>query len=430
MSAVSILKRLYKNPSVKSVSVYTFTNFFGKAVSFLLLFVFTNPAYISPSENGLLSLFSNSMLFLMPFLSMGIIHSTSADFFKMPKNEFRDFFTTGFVMPFAIMIVSAVILFYFREKLKLMYGFPYMFAWLIPLITFFTFCGEQLLGLVRNNNEPNTYFTANVSKTILELGISFVLVVFFAWRWQGRIAGILVSYIFIGGYGLYYFIKKNFFFGKLRKEFIVSELVYAIPIIALQASIFCMNSSDKFFLSSFTNDDNQTVGIYSVACVFASVLFILCTALQQYVFPKIFLQLSSNDIDYAIIGKHFWIYVGIMFAALILLICFTPLAYHFINLQYHSALQYLFLLCIGNFLWAISYFFYSFLLYYKEKKKILVLSVYCIGISLVLNYFLISHYGALGAAVSTIATYFIVLILTLFLTKSYWIKLYINISKK
>lgn len=85
------IKKLYNNPSVKSVGIYTFTNFFSKAVSFLLLFVFTNPVYISPSENGLLSLFSTSLLLLMPFLSMGIIHSVSADFYKLEKEALNCF---------------------------------------------------------------------------------------------------------------------------------------------------------------------------------------------------------------------------------------------------------------------------------------------------------------------------------------------------
>jgi hypothetical protein len=90
------IKKLYNNPSVKSVGIYTFTNFFSKAVSFLLLFVFTNPLYISPSENGLLSLFSTSLLLLMPFLSMGIIHSVSADFYKLEKRRIQKLFQYKF----------------------------------------------------------------------------------------------------------------------------------------------------------------------------------------------------------------------------------------------------------------------------------------------------------------------------------------------
>ena len=178
MSNIRNLSSLRKNPIVRSIGIYTFTNFFSKGASFLLLFIFTNPVYILPSENGLLSLFSNSMLFLMPFVSMGIIHSTSTDFFKMGKEEFRSFFTTGFIMPIAVTLFSIMVLFLFRNQLQNSYGFPYLFAWLIPLITFLTFCNEQFLSLIRNNNEPMVYLKANVSKTILDMGVSFLTFVY------------------------------------------------------------------------------------------------------------------------------------------------------------------------------------------------------------------------------------------------------------
>jgi len=421
MSYISRFINLRKNPIVKSVGIYTFSNFFAKGVSFLLLFVFTNPAYILPSENGLLSLMGNSMIFLMPFLSMGIIHSTSTDFFKLDKEAFRSFFTTGFIMPLIITVLSAILLFIFRDYLKEKYGFPYMFIWVIPLVTFLTFCFEQVLSLVRNRNEPMIYLKVNVSKTILELGISVVLVVFFAWRWQGRVAGIVISYIVIGIYAFIYFVKNDYFFGPVKKKDIVGNLIFAIPIILMQLSIFCMSSMDKFFLSNFTNDHNETVGIYSTACVFSSVIMIFCTALYQYLFPKIYSLLSTADIDYGSIRKHFFYYIAATLCCTLFVIILTPFLYHnFINERYHPALQYNYILCLGYCLWPITYFFYSFLLYDKRKRKLSWLSLCCIIVSICSNYFFIRNFQAKGAAFAVLCSYFIVLIITLLFTKEYW----------
>ncbi|MEO7045637.1 MAG: hypothetical protein ABI091_10060, partial [Ferruginibacter sp.] len=90
---------------IKSIGIYTFTNFFSKAVSFLLLFIYTNPKYINPSENGLLSLMSNSIVFVMPFIALGALHSVSTDFFKLDKKDFKNFFTTSFIMPIIVTIL-------------------------------------------------------------------------------------------------------------------------------------------------------------------------------------------------------------------------------------------------------------------------------------------------------------------------------------
>lgn len=421
MPSLQQIKMLYKSQSVRSMGMYTFSNFFSKAVSFLLLFVFTNPAYISPSENGMLSLFSNSMLFLMPFLAMGIVHSVSAEYFKLDDREFRSLFSTSLIMPLVVMAGSIIFLFLVRGKLNESYGFPSSFVWLIPVVTFLIFINEQLLSMARNNLQPQLYLKANMGKTILELGLSFILVVYFAWRWQGRVAGILAAYGILGVYALYYFKQKGYLFGKIQKKYIRSELIYAIPIMALQASIFTMNSSDKFFLSHATNDNNATVGVYSIACIFASIINVLSMALLQHIFPSIYRVLSGEHINYKFIRRQFVVYISVLTIGLISLIAVMPVVYdYFINEKYHEALEYSYLLCIGVYLWALNYFFYSFLLYYKEKRKLLFLSLACIAISLACNYYFINRWQAMGAAASSVSIYALVLVIALAFTRKYW----------
>jgi O-antigen/teichoic acid export membrane protein len=426
MPSFTNLVKLRKNPVVQSIGIYTFTNFFGKGVSFLLLFIYTNPKFITPSENGLLSLLSNSVIFLMPFVSMGILQSTSTDFFKLDKKEFKDFFTTGFLMPLIISLLAFIVLFIFREYLKQTYGFPYKFVFIIPFITFFTFCYEQLINLIRNNGEPLRFMKVNLSKTFLELTLSIILVVFFAWRWKGRVVGIMTAYTVFGIYAFYYFARKGYLIGLIKKKYIYSELIYAVPIIAMQACVFTMSSSDKFFISNFTHDHNKTVGIYGVACLFASVINILCVAYLQYLFPKIYTTLSSDTIDYGSIKKHFIAYFIVMVSGSIIIMALTPVLYCFINQQYHPALKYVYFLGCGYFLWAITYYFYSFLLFYKQKKKILLLSLVSIATSLACNYFFIGRWNAEGAAISVFISYFISLIITLIAVRTYIKKIFFN----
>lgn len=419
------LSGLRKNQVIRSIGIYTFTNFFSKAISFLLLFIYTNPRFITPSENGLLSLMSNSLVFIIPFVALGALHSVSTDFFKLDKKDFSDLFTTSFIMPVAVTLLCFAGLFLFRDALQANYGFPYAFVWILPAIVFFTFCNEHLINLIRNNNEPGRFLVVNLVKTFIELGLSVVLVVFFAWHWQGRVAGILAGFGFAALYALFYFKKKGYLFGRIQKKFVYSELIYAGPIIIMQASLFCLNSSDKFFLARFTNDHNATVGVYSIGYVFASIVTILSTALLQYVYPKIYGFLAGKDVSYGNIKKYFGFYALAMAAGTLLIILATPLLYkYFINERYHSALQYIYIVCIGNFLWAVNYFFYAFFFFDKQKRKILIVSVSAIVISLVCNYYLIRSGLAMGAAIATCISYFLVLVITLWINRSHLKKMF------
>lgn len=426
MTGFEKLMKLRKSPVARSIGTYTFTNFFSKGTSFLLIFIYTNPAFITPAENGLLSLFSNSLTFLMPFLAMGIIHSTSTDFFKLNKDEFKDFFSTGLVLPVVVMVFSTLLLFLFREQLYNMYGLPYFFFWLIPLITFFNFCNEQWLNLARSSNKPKLYMKINLSKLAMEIVLSVVLVVWFSWGWLGRVAGIFVAFGITAILAFIYFYRNQYIFGKIRKKYLRNELMYAIPLITMQVSIYCMNASDKFFLARYTNDNNETLGVYSIAFIFASVLLMLSNGMLQYFFPKIYATLSSGNINYKLIRKLFKLFILLMAAGTLLILLIIPICYKIgiADMRYHAALQYYFYFCLGFFFWAINYFFYSFLLYYKQKKKLFTLSFISMVVSMTGYYFAIQHYGALGGAIAHCLIHASLIFVTLFFTRSYWQKIF------
>jgi len=402
---------LINSPAYKKAGIYTFSNFFIKGTSFLLLFIYSNPKYLSVYENGLLSLLTSSVFILMPFLSLGIVQSTSVDFFKLKSNEFKDFFTTGFVMPVCIMFLAFGGLFFFSKDLKNAYDFPLSFVLIIPVLTFLNFCNEQFLTVVRNNNEPITFLKAALLRLFIEISISLTLVVVFFTGWQGRVTGIITANTVLIFVAFFYLKKKNYLFGKIKKTYLRQELLYSFPIIVLQCSTFCLFYSDKFFLSYFS--DNGDVGVYSYACVFAAVVTLGSSALLYYVMPKIYSLLSEQEVNYKQIRKHFVFYVGNCFILLICVLTLTPLLYkYFINSSYHPGLKYFYLIATGYFFWSATYFFYTFMFYKKHKKVILLLSLISIFISITNNYFFIKNGHTYGAALSVCISYFLVLVVT------------------
>ncbi len=152
------------------MGIYTFTNFFGKGLSFLLLPLFTNPKYLSPADNGLLSLFSQAVIFVIPFTSLGILQSASVDYFKLDKKKFNDFFTTGFFMTVCMSVISLLAFLFFKKILFHTFSFPSAFIWTIPLVAFTTFCYEMIVLLVRNKDDAMKYMKINITRIIIELG--------------------------------------------------------------------------------------------------------------------------------------------------------------------------------------------------------------------------------------------------------------------
>ena len=412
MNITQQLNIFIKKPAFKSAGIYTFANFFSKSVGFFLLFIYSNPLYLNVDENGLLSLLASSTAIFIPFLSLGMVHSTSVEFFKLNQKDFKDFFTTGLFMPAIVLVLGIGVLYYFKGFLKSSYGFPTSFIFIIPVIAFLTFWYEIFVTLIRNNDEPFLFLKASILRLLIEVSLSLLLVISFALRWRGRVAGMMIALTAVFLFAFIYFKRKGYLFGKIKKKYLRENLFYAVPIIIFQGGSFCLFSSDKFFLSYFGS--NSSVGIYGYACTFSTILTLGCTAILSYVLPKIYQLLSESSINYKKIRIYFVYYFSFALFMLVCIVTLTPFLYkNFINEKYYGGLTYLYLIALGYFFWNINYFFYSFLLYRKQKRKLILLSVISISISLICNYFFIKYWDAKGAALSVCISFFLVLMVTL-----------------
>ena len=419
MSVITYFRSsVQKNIALRSVGVYTSVMFLNKGISFLLLFIYTNPLFITPSENGLLNLFSSSILFLMPFLSMGILQSASTDFYKLGKEEFRNFFISSLVPPSLVFLLSCASFFFLRDYLQSAFGFPYLFFILVPLITFLNFLSEMLTVMMRVNQELRNFARVEMVKILLEFGLSIALVVFFAMRWKGRLVGITVSYTFIGIYAFYYFRRKGYLSGKFDLRHIKNELLFAIPVILMQVSIFCLNTADKFFLAKFQG--HETVGIYGVACIFATVITVFASAYLSYLSPVIYRELSRPVVNHSYLRKNFRQYALLMGTVSLLIVLLIPVVYRYlINARYGIAVNYFYLIAAGYFIWSLNAYFYSYLFYHKARRVLLLLSLGSIAFSVVSVYYFSKNFGAAGAALGILISYVITFGLTFLLAWRY-----------
>lgn len=399
--------------ALKAVGIYTFSNFFTKAISFASLPLFT---YILDKRDfGIISIFSSSIGLLVPFVSLSIIYSTSTDFFKMGKKQFASFISSTAVFPLIMMIVSVLVFYFFFPFFEKNFGFHPLFIWLLPLVTYSNFLFEQNLVLIRNNNEAKLYLWLNVLKVTLELGVAFLLIRVINMDWQGRIFGIAVSFFSCGAFAVYYLFKRGYLSNTIDRLNLKQELLYSLPALAMQLSIIFLNVCDRFFINYYYGADRT--GVYSIAATFASVIFIFNSALTQYVFPQLFSSLSEgNSISY--IKKVFGKYCLLMGIGASGLVLFTFICYRYLlNHMYYDGLKYFFVLLLAYLIWSVTYFFYSVFLYYKEKKKMLVLATLSIAVCTWFNNYFIKMYQEAGATIAVLLSYCVVFLITMFLNR-------------
>lgn len=400
MSIVITVKAAFNNSAYRSVGTYIFTNFFSKGVSFILIPLFTNPLYLTPSDNGMLSLFSSNLMLLAPLISLGMIQSSAVDFFKKSKDDFSSSFTTHFFISALLSFLAALLLFAFKDVLLKKFNFPTSFIYILPGLAFLTFSNEQLFTLIRNRNEVNRYALMGISKSIIEYSLSLILVVFFLTGWIGRIWGIAVSLLVINVYSLWYYTKNkyiNFTFHKLQ---VWDELKFGLPVFIFQLCVFMLGATNKLFLAIF-NVDKYELGIYAIACVLGSMVGTITQSVLLYVQPQLYKSISSGEATIDTIKRDFIRYFKLLCfftTACIAVVIFTY--YFLINKIYLSGLPYFFIVALSCFIWGLNYFLFLFLLYYKKKKTILYVSLISITCSIIVNIILVKNYLILGDALS------------------------------
>ena len=402
MSIVTTIKNAANNRAYRSVATYVFTNFFSKGISFLLIPLFTNPKYLTPADNGVLSLFSSNMILLVPFISLGMIQSSSADFFKKEKDDFSISLTTNFFIAAALTVLATLVLFIFRETLWEKFELPTSFVYIIPALTFLTFCSEQIFILIRNRNEVRRYAFLGISKSIVEYAISVILIVFLFQGWVGRIWGIAISLLMVNSFSIWYYLKNNYIRFSFQKSLVWEELKFGLPVFVFQLCVFMLGATNKLFLAIF-NVDKSELGIYAIACILGTMVGAIGQSIFLYTQPQLYDTLSKGKATYEAVKRIFLNFLKMLSVLSLICIGVAVFAYFFlINKIYLPGMKYFFVVAFQAFLWALNYFMFLFLLFYKEKRKILTVALISIVCSIAINTFMVKHFLILGDALSSL----------------------------
>lgn len=403
MSIASQVREGLKNPAFKSVGIYIFTNFFSKGVSFILIPIFTNPRFLTPTDNGLLSLFNSNMVLLAPFVSLGMIQSSAADFYKKSESDFATSFTSNFIISFIMASIAALLLFIFRDMLQQKFHVPASFAFILPGLAFLIFSGEQLFALIRNRNEVTRFAVMGISKSIIEYAVSVVLIVFFFSGWLGRIWGIAISLIAMNVFAIGYYIKNKYISFHFNKTQLLDELKFGVPIFAFQLCVFMLGTSNKLFLAIFYKGDLSQLGIYSIACVLGTMIGVVSQSILLYAQPHLYKSISKGEATIQTAKKQFFRYFLMLTGLSAVCILVVLFAYYFlIDKVYLPGIRYFFLVALASYIWGLNYFLFLFLLYHKQKRKILTVTLISLACSITVNTIMVKNFLILGDALASL----------------------------
>jgi O-antigen/teichoic acid export membrane protein len=385
----------------------------SKAVGFFMIPVYTR--YLTPSDYGVLELLDLILFLATNIAAMGLFSAVfrfyaTADTEKEKKEVVATaliFSAVSFLVGAALMIVAA------NWVSRLAFGSAH-FAHLVRIVAltfFFSNLAEVPMAYIRAKEKVVLFVTIGLARTVLGVLTMVFFLIVLRWGVEGVVYGGLLTNG-IGGVALsgavLALVPKKLSGPKLKEM-----LAFGLPLVPWSINMFILTFSDRFFLRHFGT--LADVGIYALAYKLAMIIpflvnvpFNLVWQWQQFEFAKRddAKELYAKVTTYLLLAAAF-VGLGIAVMARDALRIMTPPSYW-------AAAHIVPLIILSYVFSALGLVVVSGIYVQKVTRRLVPIAMASALATLALNWLLIPRYLAIGAAIATVLSYALNLVL------SYW----------
>ena len=397
-------------------SVYTISTFVQRALGLIMLPIYTNPAYLtSRSEYGDLTLVYTFTAFMTIIYLYGM-DAAILRYFFLGKYKRQQVYSTGFWSVLVNALVLSSLIFFFAPQLGLLIFGSLKYQRLIQLIAailFFDSVGN-LPYLVLRAEEKSLHFSAfRIGRFLLELVLNIVFVVLL----KKGVPGILYANVLASIVNLLFLLpfQKKYLRPFWNADVLKTLLLFGLPMIPNGVAYLTVEVSDKFLMRFLLNKD--LLGLYSANYKFGSILLLVVIAFRnawQPFFLKIVQEPNAKQI-YARVLTYFTL-IGTMLVvvASYFLEYFLKIplgaGHHIMNAPYWEGMEIIPIVLSAYLLYGI-YVNLTVGIYIKKKTQYMALFTGLAALTNVAsNFYLMPHFGIMGAAVATLLSYLIMAI--------------------
>ena len=384
------------NTQVKAATLYTIGNIFNKAISLLLLPVFTK--LLSTSSYGIVSTYNS-------WVTIGsvIIGLQLSMTLRTACTDYRDRLPSYISSMFSLTLLSWFVI----TGVTLL--FRYFLFKDVPVILVVLCCVHAFMtAIIDLELQKEMMLVKYIKRTLLlalpnliaaVVGI-IIIVLFPATDYMGRIVSNCAVFVIFGlSIFTFYVVRGKTFYSK---EFWGYGLALSLPLIFHGLAVNVLSNIDKTMLTAMRSASET--GIYSVAYTIGMAIMVITSSLESVWIPWFTNKMEEGDKASINTSARTYILGGTVICVAAMLVLPEVLKL-FSDESYWEGviiLPPIVLASFVRFLYSISV---DVEYYYKATKRIAINTVIAAGLNLLLNFIFIPKYGAVAAAYTTVASY-------------------------
>lgn len=390
---------------IKNIFLFTMSTFIPKAISFLLVPLYTN--CLSTVEYGIADIITTTVSFAVPILTLNISDAVLRFTIENKKDK-RPFqvaaktIAFGTLLLFEIILLNLIFNIYSIEK-------RYQIFFLLQYIL--TAIYGVNISYLRAIDKVILLSVVSIANTLITILMNLLLLVVVKMGLTGYLLanalGLLAANIIICT-------KINFaelIKGVSKKKAALEKKMfnYSIPLVASGIAWWFNSASDRYFVTYYHGASAN--GIYSVAYKIPTILQLLQSVFSQAWLLTIYNEYDKKD-GLEFVGKIYDIYNGGMcISCAVLIILDIPIAKFLFAKNFFYAWKYVPILLLSVVFIANAGFFETIITLFKQSKTVAITAVLGAIINMILNAVLIYYIGLYGAAIATVFGYLIMWLL-------------------
>jgi O-antigen/teichoic acid export membrane protein len=255
------------------------------------------------------------------------------------------------------------------------------------------------------------------------------LIVGLGYGWEGKILGQIIATVIFFSIGLIILRRYGLIIFKPKKEYIKHALNYGVPLIPHSLSTFLITMIDRVFITNMVG--LSETGIYTVGYQIGMIIGVLADSFNKAWTPWLFEKLNEGheEIKRKIV-KFTYSYMFAITGLAVLLSLIAPwFMSFFVGEEFLGSVQFVFWIAIGYSFKGMYYMVTNYIFYIEKTHLLSWLTFVAAGVNIVLNYYLINAFGAIGAAQATTITYLIQFILTWYLASKVYKMPWLNVFR-
>ena len=392
------LKRLFGN-----TMVFTAGKFISKLLVFLMMPLYT--ACLSEAQYSTADLITQLANLLIPLaclgISEGIFRNAAAK-----EGDKQAFFSSGIAI---LGISTAAFLLLSPLLLLLEYFAPYL--WLIILFVlcsnFHSVCAQYVCAI----GKTKTFAAQGILNTALNIAFNLLFLLGFGMKIEGYVLSVVCA-DFVTTLVLIVFCRlwKAFSLKKISRKLMGEMLRFSLPLIPTTVFWWITGVSDRYLVARMRSDTEN--GLYAAAYKIPTLLTYMVSVFNEA--WRLSAVRESDDADSCadFFGKVFRYYVAIVFVGGAFLIAFAKVGSILLFADsYYDAWLYVPILVLATVFTSFDSFLAS--AYFTKKKTMASFYTSMVGavFNIILNLIWIPAWGAVGASVATLISYFVVFVL-------------------